>query len=87
MAVESPILPASTKPQVFVIATLGSHSARQILKGGKVTKACRKGIKRGLLDTDLQSNHTMFAGREINRKSFLPPGEKPATKFHATAIT
>ncbi len=60
---------------------------KQILQWGKVTKSCGKGLKIGLLDTDLQSNHTMFAGREITRKSFLPPGEKPAPKFHATAIT
>lgn len=31
----SPILPASTNSKDFVIATLGSHSALQILKGAK----------------------------------------------------
>ena len=60
---------------------------KKILQWGKVTKACGKGLKIGLLDTSLQSNHAMFAGREITSKSFLPPGEKPAPKFHATAIT
>jgi|TARA_Y100000031_G_C8248245_1_gene399232 5-formaminoimidazole-4-carboxamide-1-(beta)-D-ribofuranosyl 5'-monophosphate synthetase len=35
MATPHPILPASTDPKDFVIATLGSHSALQILKGAK----------------------------------------------------
>ena len=35
MKEDHPILPASTNPNDFVIATLGSHSALQILKGAK----------------------------------------------------
>lgn len=51
MATDSPILPASTNPDDFVIATIGSHSALQILKGAKdegfkTLAICRKGTER-----------------------------------------
>ncbi|MBU0458908.1 formate--phosphoribosylaminoimidazolecarboxamide ligase [Patescibacteria group bacterium] len=51
MSESSPILPASTDPKDFVIATLGSHSALQILKGAqdegmRTLCICRKGAER-----------------------------------------
>lgn len=51
MANESSILPASTNPKDFVIATIGSHSALQILKGAKdegfkTLAICKKGTER-----------------------------------------
>lgn len=51
MADASPILPASTDPSDFVIATIGSHSALQILKGAKdegfkTLAICKKGTER-----------------------------------------
>jgi len=51
MTKPAPILPASTNPKDFVIATLGSHSALQILKGAKdegmkTLVICRKGAER-----------------------------------------
>lgn len=47
----TPILPASTNPKDFVIATLGSHTALQILKGArdegmKNIVICKKGSER-----------------------------------------
>jgi 5-formaminoimidazole-4-carboxamide-1-(beta)-D-ribofuranosyl 5'-monophosphate synthetase len=51
MAKPKPILPASTNPKDFVIATLGSHTALQILKGARDEGMrnlviCRKGQER-----------------------------------------
>ncbi|MDD4628500.1 MAG: formate--phosphoribosylaminoimidazolecarboxamide ligase [Candidatus Peribacteraceae bacterium] len=51
MAKSKPILPASTNPKDFVIATLGSHTALQILKGARDEGMrnlviCRKGQER-----------------------------------------
>lgn len=51
MAKSKPILPASTNPKDFVIATLGSHTALQILKGARDEGmrnlvVCRKGQDR-----------------------------------------
>ncbi len=48
---EQPILPASTNPKDFVIATIGSHSALQILKGAKdegfkTLAICKEGTER-----------------------------------------
>lgn len=51
MTTEHPILPASTNPKDFAIATIGSHSALQILKGAqsegiKSIAICKKGTER-----------------------------------------
>jgi len=51
MSKPKPILPASTNPKDFVIATIGSHSALQILKGAKDEGMrnlviCKKGSER-----------------------------------------
>jgi 5-formaminoimidazole-4-carboxamide-1-(beta)-D-ribofuranosyl 5'-monophosphate synthetase len=51
MAKPKPILPASTNPQDYCIATLGSHSALQILKGARDEGMrnlviCKKGADR-----------------------------------------
>ncbi len=51
MAKPQPILPASTNPKDFVIATIGSHSALQILKGARDEGIpnlviCKKGAER-----------------------------------------
>src|SRR3989344_1888014 len=51
MANGRPILPASTNPKDFVIATIGSHSALQILKGArdegfKTLAICKEGSER-----------------------------------------
>lgn len=51
MVKDQPILPASTNPSDFVIATIGSHSALQILKGArdegiKSLAICKKGSER-----------------------------------------
>ena len=51
MSTEHPILPASTNPKDFAIATIGSHSALQILKGAqdegiKSIAICKKGTER-----------------------------------------
>ena len=51
MSTTKPILPASTNPSDFVIATIGSHSALQILKGAKdegmkSLAICKKGSER-----------------------------------------
>jgi 5-formaminoimidazole-4-carboxamide-1-(beta)-D-ribofuranosyl 5'-monophosphate synthetase len=48
---QNPILPASKDPKDFVIATIGSHSALQILKGAKdegfkTLAICKKGTER-----------------------------------------
>ncbi len=48
---ERPILPASTNPKDFVIATIGSHSALQILKGARAEgfrtlAICKEGSER-----------------------------------------
>lgn len=51
MSGDHPILPASKDPKDFVIATIGSHSALQILKGAKdegfkTLAICKKGTER-----------------------------------------
>ena len=51
MARSKPILPASKNPKDFVIATIGSHSALQILKGARDEGVrnlviCKKGNER-----------------------------------------
>lgn len=53
---------------------------------GKVNKNCGDGIKMGLIDSLVDTQHPDFRRNQIVNKSFLPFGVKLSDKQHATAI-
>ncbi len=60
--------------------------AHQLIKWGKITPHCGKGIRLGLIDTQVDSRHPALPANHIVSRSFLPLGVKAADKGHATAI-
>jgi 5-formaminoimidazole-4-carboxamide-1-(beta)-D-ribofuranosyl 5'-monophosphate synthetase len=78
MSTTKPILPASTNPSDFVIATIGSHSALQILRGAKdegmkSLAICKKGSDRpyqsyGVADEILYVDDWTEWGAEIEEE-------------------
>ncbi len=67
--------------------TAVSPNKKELIAWGPVPGQCGKGLKIGLLDTEVEEKHSAFNGKQIVHKSFLPGGTTPAPKTHATAIT
>ncbi len=55
--------------------------------GWKDTLApCARGLKVGVIDTDIDQSHPAFAGRNIHRFDFAPEGRRLAPNWHGTAV-
>ena len=49
-------------------------------------QACGLGVRIGMIDTPVDTNHVAFAGRNIQHRSFIPEAAIPATPDHGTAV-
>lgn len=47
---------------------------------------CGRGLRIGMLDTGIYTNHAALLGRNIQQKNFLPAGAKGAGQDHGTAV-
>jgi subtilisin family serine protease len=47
---------------------------------------CARGLKVGVIDTDIDEAHPTFGGRHIHRFDFSPDGRLPAPNWHGTAV-
>jgi subtilisin family serine protease len=47
---------------------------------------CARGLKIGIIDTDVDLNHGTFAGSEIYKQAFMPAGRQVADAAHGTAV-
>lgn len=47
---------------------------------------CARGLKVGVIDTDIDQSHPAFAGRNIHRFDFAPEGRRLAPNWHGTAV-
>jgi minor extracellular protease Epr len=57
----------------------------QRLIGWNRIPSCGAGIKIGLVDTAIDTQHTQFQNRALHTRSFLPAGTAPAALDHGTA--
>ena len=48
---------------------------------------CGKGLRIGILDSQVDRSHSAFRSRKLVQKSFITAGLKPAPLLHATAIS
>ena len=73
MTNEKPILPASTNPKDYAIATIGSHSALQILKGAKDEGI--KSIAMVIAERKIKNKHS------VERRCYITSLEPNAEKI------
>lgn len=60
--------------------------ARASIGWKAVSNSCGKGIRIGMIDAGLDTNHTALKGQDITFRSFHRKGRKPASPIHGTAI-
>jgi len=60
--------------------------ARQAIGWKDTLAPCAKGLKVGVIDTDIDEAHPAFEGRHIHRLDFAPDGRFPAPNWHGTAV-
>jgi subtilisin family serine protease len=60
--------------------------AREVIGWKDTLAPCAKGLKVGVIDTDIDEAHPAFAGRHIHRFDFAPDGRLPAPNWHGTAV-
>lgn len=67
-------------------ATSTTGVVHKLVNWGKVTPACGKALRLGLVDTLVDTQHPSLADRQVATRSFLPLGVPAADTQHATAI-
>ncbi len=69
-------------------ATCGADRcfARQAIGWKDTLEPCARGLKIGVIDTDIDEAHPAFRGRRIHRFDFSPDGSLPAPNWHGTAV-
>ena len=60
--------------------------AREAIGWNDTLAQCAKGLKVGVIDTDIEEAHPAFAGRQIHRFDFAPDKTFPAPNWHGTAV-
>ena len=60
--------------------------AREAIGWKDTLSPCAKGLKVGVIDTDIDEGHPAFEGRHIHRFDFAPDGRLPAPNWHGTAV-
>ncbi len=60
--------------------------ARSAIGWKDTLSPCAKGLKVGVIDTDIDEAHPAFQGRHIQRFDFAPDGRLPAPNWHGTAV-
>jgi subtilisin family serine protease len=60
--------------------------AREVIGWKDTLSQCARGLKVGVIDTDIDEAHPTFDGRHIHRFDFAPDGRLPAPNWHGTAV-
>jgi hypothetical protein len=60
---------------------------RKLIGIETVSPFCGNGVRLGLVDTTIDTNHPALRGRDIARRSFLPTGIPLAVSDHGTAVS
>jgi hypothetical protein len=60
--------------------------AREAIGWKDTLAPCARGLKVGVIDTDIDASHPAFAGRNIHRFDFAPEGRPLAPNWHGTAV-
>ncbi len=60
--------------------------AREVMGWKDTLSQCARGLKVGVIDTDIDEAHPTFGGRHIHRFDFSPDGRLPAPNWHGTAV-
>jgi hypothetical protein len=60
--------------------------ARQAIHWTETLSPCARGLKVGVIDTDIDESHPAFKGRNIHRFDFSPDGRLAAQNWHGTAV-
>ncbi len=60
--------------------------ARQAIGWNETLAPCARGLKVGVIDTDVDQSHPAFAGRAIHRFDFSPDGRGVPPNLHGTAV-
>ena len=60
--------------------------AREVIGWKDTLAPCAKGLKVGVIDTDIDESHPAFEGRHIHRFDFAPDGHLGAPNWHGTAV-
>ncbi len=60
--------------------------AREAIGWKDALAPCARGLKVGVIDTDIDQSHPAFAGRNIHRFDFVPEGRRLAPNWHGTAV-
>jgi subtilase family protein len=60
--------------------------AREVIGWKDTLSQCARGLKVGVIDTDVDEAHPTFGGRHIHRFDFAPDGRLPAPNWHGTAV-
>ncbi len=59
---------------------------RQAIRWHDDIQTCASGLKVGVIDTLVDSNHPSFSHAKIHLGGFLPDGSKPAPTWHGTGV-
>ena len=60
--------------------------AREVIGWKDTLAPCARGLKVGVIDTDIDESHPAFEGRRIHRFDFSPEARSPAPNWHGTAV-
>jgi hypothetical protein len=60
--------------------------ARKIIQWKDHLGICARGVRVGIIDTDIDINHPAFAGRHIHRNTFAAEGRPAAPNWHGTGV-
>jgi len=60
--------------------------ARRVIGWKETLAPCARGLKVGVIDTDIDEAHPAFAGRTIHRLDFSPDGRSAPPNWHGTAV-
>jgi hypothetical protein len=60
--------------------------ARDLIQWQDGLSACARGLRIGVIDTEIDLNHPAFKGRRIHSERFVPEGRSLAPDWHGTGV-
>jgi hypothetical protein len=60
--------------------------ARDLIQWQDGLSACARGLRIGVIDTEIDLSHPAFKGRRIHSERFTPDGRSPAPDWHGTGV-